>query len=109
MNDEQTTQPLTDAELSDIERRADITDSIDHVCDESTMSDLRCLLSELRRTRAERDKILEELQWYITDLGHEHWQTCPLDSDDCYLCGGHMSIQDDWKDSKPLGTSLGES
>ena len=52
-------EPMTDAELSDIERRADITDSIEYVCDESTMSDLRRLLAELRRTRAELAAITE--------------------------------------------------
>lgn len=46
-------QRINDEELSDIERRADITDSIDHGCDESTMADLRCLTAELRLTRAE--------------------------------------------------------
>lgn len=44
-------QPLrvTVADLADIERRADITDSIDHVCDDATMADLRRLIAELKR------------------------------------------------------------
>lgn len=44
-------QRLTDAELAAIERRADITDSVEYVCDESTMNDLRRLLAEVDRLR----------------------------------------------------------
>ncbi len=61
MTNDQPTQPLTDDDLAAIERRADITDSIDYVCDESTMSDLRRLLAELRRTREERDTLRSRL------------------------------------------------
>lgn len=46
-------QRLTDDDLAAIELRADITDTVEYVCDESTMSDLRRLLAELRRTRVE--------------------------------------------------------
>lgn len=42
-------RPLTVADLADMERRADITDSIDHVCDDATMADLRRLIAELKR------------------------------------------------------------
>lgn len=44
--------PLTVADLADMERRADITDTIDYVCDESTMADLRRLLTEVKRIHA---------------------------------------------------------
>lgn len=43
---------LTVADLADIERRADITNSIDHVCDDATMADLRRLIAELKRIHA---------------------------------------------------------
>lgn len=54
--------PLTVADLADMERRADITDTIDYVCDESTMADLRRLLAELKRIHAkvhERAAVIE--------------------------------------------------
>lgn len=44
--------PLTDADLAAITHRADITDSIDYVCDEGTMADLRRLIAEVHRLRA---------------------------------------------------------
>lgn len=47
------TQPLTDEELAAIARRADIADSIDYVCDEGTMTDLRRLLAEVDRLQSE--------------------------------------------------------
>lgn len=42
-------QALTEADLAGIERRADIADSIDYVCDDATMADLRKLLAEVKR------------------------------------------------------------
>jgi hypothetical protein len=96
MSDDQPTQPLTDAELADIERRADITDSIDYVCDESTMSDLRRMLAELRRTRAEHDSALADLLHY----SHLHWENCPFDEEDCYLCEGYERIRASAEDRK---------
>jgi hypothetical protein len=49
------TQPLTDEELAAIARRADIADSIDYVCDEGTMTDLRRLLAEVYRLRHDNE------------------------------------------------------
>lgn len=50
--DEPAPPPLTVADLADMERRADITASIDHVCDDATMADLRRLIAELKRIHA---------------------------------------------------------
>lgn len=44
---------MTDETLAGIARRADIVDSIDYVCDEDTMRDLRRLLDENARLNAE--------------------------------------------------------
>lgn len=46
---------------------------------------------------ADRGEMLSDLQWYISDLGPEHWQNCPMDDEDCYLCAGHVAIRDRWK------------
>lgn len=51
-DDDPEPRPLTVADLADIERRADITDTIDYVCDEATMADLRRLLAEVKRIHA---------------------------------------------------------
>lgn len=66
----QPTQPLTDDELADIARRADIADSIDYVCDEATMKDLRRLLAEVDRLRT-KNASLSKVYKIINDA-HEY-------------------------------------
>lgn len=80
----QPTQPLTEALLN--------------YFDESEMD---CLPQVILDLVAERNKLLDDLQWYISAIGPEHWQNC--DADDCYLCDGHVEIRDLWKDSRALG------
>lgn len=46
---------------------------------------------------ADRVEMLNDLQWYITDMGLEHWQNCDVGDEDCYLCAGHVAIRDRWK------------
>lgn len=43
--------------------------------------------------------MLSDFQWYITDLGPEHWQNCDVGDEDCYLCAEHVAIRDRWKGS----------
>ena len=45
----------------------------------------------------DRGEMLSDLQWYITDLGPEHWQNCDVGDEDCYLCAGHVAIRGRWK------------
>lgn len=49
---------------------------------------------------ADRSEMLSDLQWYISDLGPEHWQNCDVGDEDCYLCAGHVAIRDRWKGVK---------
>lgn len=41
----------------------------------------------------ERDSILTDLLQY----SQLHWEDCPLDEEDCYLCEGSRRIRDRWK------------
>lgn len=46
---------------------------------------------------SDRGEMLSDLQWYISDMGLEHWQICPMGAEDCYLCAGHVAIRDRWE------------
>lgn len=94
----QPTQPITDAELAQIQFRAE-------TCEERSLENgvgaAYDSAADVPRLLAERNQLLTDLQWYISDLGPEHWQNC--DGEDCYLCEGHVAIRDLWKDSRALG------
>lgn len=82
----QPTQPLTEALLNYFDER-----------------EMDCLPQAILDLVAERNKLLDDLQWYISDLGPEHWQNCDTDPGDCYLCDGHVAIRDQWKGFRALG------
>lgn len=79
----QPTQPLTERLLNYFDER-----------------EMDCLPPVILDLVAERNKLLDDLRWYISDLGPEHWQNC--DADDCYLCDGHAAIRDAWKSAGTL-------
>lgn len=86
------TQSLTADELESIS---------DHLTGFAEHGEIEGLIDDvpaLQRLLVERDKLLTDLQWYISDLGPDHWQNC--DSEDCYLCEGHVAIRDLWKNSR---------
>lgn len=47
---------------------------------------------ELTRLRMERDQLLNDVLWYASEFGVEHWRNC--DDDDCYLCEGHETTRE---------------
>lgn len=112
MNDEQPTQPLTDAELAtirkDVESNTPACASVTRAILFHEVVRLRSALTALGRNeqaaanrslelQEERSEMLSDLQWYISDLGPEHWQHCDVGDEDCYLCAGHVAIRDRWK------------
>lgn len=79
------TKSPTNAELADMKRRADVTGSIDYVCDEATLADLRCALAEIERLRElvldlyqdslctfDHHGYCQEHDWFETEPGCPH-------------------------------------
>jgi hypothetical protein len=95
MTDQQSTpELLTDDQLESIDDH--LTGCTEHGEIEGLIDDVPLL----QRLLDERNQLLTDLQWYVSDLGPEHWQNC--DDEDCYLCEGHVAIRDAWKSAGTL-------
>lgn len=88
-------QRLTDDDLSDIERETETIFGFGDT-DYQVEDNFRRLLAELRRTRVELEGALADLLHY----SHLHWEDCPLDQEDCYLCEGYERIEANARDRK---------
>jgi hypothetical protein len=82
---------------------SDLESISDHLIGYTEHGEIEGLLDDvpaLQRLLAERNQLLNDLQWFVSEIGAEHWQNC--DADDCYLCDGHVEIRDLWKGSRVL-------